>query len=550
MRFITTISVVSVGLAALSCTAQISGPGGDDGSDPGAAEACEEVQPGPSPLRRLSRFEYNNTVRDLFGIDTHPADAFTPEKVALGFNNQAASLTVSPLLAEQYMDAAEAISVAATADMTALLPCDPAAAGESECAHDLIVKLGERVYRRPLSADQVEELSGVFAWGLENHDFATGIQLVIQAMLQSPYFLYRVELGGEAAGEGAIRLDDWAMASRLSYMLWGTMPDEALFDAARLGELSTKEQIAAQARRMLDDPRAHAALRNFYGQWLKLADVTNAEKDPGIYPGFSPEVRDLLRRETETFVDHVVWESGGGLRELLTASYTFMNGPLADFYGIDGPTGDDFEKVSLPDSKRAGLLTEAGILAAHSMAYQSSPILRGKFVREQILCMPLPPPPNDVEIIPPDLDPNLTTRERFDAHRDNPACSGCHNLMDPIGYGFAKFDTVGRFRETENDRAIDDSGEIIASDVDGPFSGPVDLAYRLAGSDQVGQCAVTQMFRYTQGRKETAADMCTMTSLMTQFAESGQSFKELMVAITQSDAFLYRAAAGDQGATL
>lgn len=545
MRLFTTLGVIS--LAGLSCTGQISGPGGNSSDNPQSA-LCESVDPGPSPLRRLTRFEYNNTIQDLFGIDTRPADAFTPEKVALGFNNNATVLTVSPLLAEQYMDAAEAISVTATENMSALLPCDPAAIGDMACARELIIDLGLRAYRRPLTEDQIATLESVFAWGLAEHDFDTGVQLVIQAMLQSPNFLYRVELAGEPVDGGeVVKLDSWAMASRLSYMFWGTMPDQELFDAARLGELQTKEQIEAQARRMLDDPRAHVALRNFYGQWLTLNHVGKTEKDSNLYPNFTPEIRELMRRETEAFVDYVVWESGGGLDELLTANYTFMNAELAAYYGLeleDAPSGEAFERVDLPGDRRAGFLTQAAVLATHSMANQSSPILRGKFVREQIFCMPLAPPPDDIDITPPDLDPGLTTRERFDAHRDNPACSGCHNLMDPIGYGFARFDTVGRFRAEENGRLIDDTGEIIASDVDGAFAGAVDLAYKLAQSEQVGNCAVTQMFRYTQGRKETSEDMCTMTSLYQDFAASGGSFKELLIAITQTDAFMYRAAEG------
>ncbi len=492
-------------------------------------------------MRRLNRFEYNNTVRDLLGDDTNPANEFPPEEEALGFNNNATALGVTPILAERYMVAAEGIAARATEDLPALLPCDPADVGEDACARELVVDLGMRAFRRPLSGDEVDRVMAVYDWGRgEGYDYRESVELIIETLLQSPHFLYRVEFGAAAdSGQKVVRLDDWEMASRLSYMLWGTMPDDALFAAAAAGELSEPAQIRAQAERMLADPRARHAVRDFYGQWLELDLVDGMEKDADIYPQYTPEIRALLRAETEAFVDHVIWDGDGSVESLLTAGFSFMNAELAAFYGIEGPGGADFERVQLPDGQRAGLLTHAGFLAAQAKPNQSSPIHRGKFVREQLLCQLLPPPPDDIAIVPPDLDPDLTTRERFSEHSNNEACRGCHELIDPIGFGFEAFDGMGIYRAEENGKPIDVSGELIATDVDGPFSGVPELASKLATSEQVHNCVVTQYFRYGYGRAETDDDICTVAPLMGDFAEGG-NLRELILAFTQTDAFLYR----------
>jgi hypothetical protein len=525
-------------MVGLLCVLAIGCEGSISEREPG--EYCESIRPGDSPVRRLTRFEYNNSVRDLLGDTTNPADDFPPEEEALGFNNQAANLGVTALLAEQYMVTAEAVSARATADLSSVLPCDPTGA-EQACAREFIETMGLRAWRRPLTTEEADRIYGVFEWGMTNHDFQTGIQLALQAMLQSPHFLYRVEFGTEIDGEDdAVRVDDWEMASRLSYMLWGTMPDDILFAAAEAGELSTPEQIAGQAERMLADPHAHESVRDFYSQWLQLRFVDTLEKDGEIYPGFYPALRPLLRAETEAFMDYVIWEADGDIETILTADFSFMNAELAAFYGVEGPAGEGFERVQLDPSQRAGFLTQAGVLATHAKNNQSSPIHRGKFVREQLFCQMLPAPPDDIPIVPPDLDPDLTTRERFSQHSTDPACSGCHSLMDPIGFGFENYDGTGMWRDEENGTPVDASGELFATDIDGPFDGAVELAHMLAGSEEVHNCVVTQYFRYGYGRAEKQEDICTMAKLSGDFGASGHNMRDLIVALTQTDAFLYR----------
>ncbi len=529
------------------CAGEIGSPIGQDTS----AVCGETTRPGPSPIRRLTRVEYDNTVRDLLGDETNPSRDFPPEEEALGFNNNAATLGVTQLLAEQYMVAAEGIAQRATeADkMNALLGCDPAAVGEEACVSEFVGRFGQRAWRRPLAADEVAQMVALYRAAREPYDFPTGVQVVVQALLQSPHFLYRVEFGDPtAAGERVVPLAGHEMASRLSYFLWGTMPDETLFAAAAAGELGSREQVGAQARRMLEDPRARAAVRNFHTQWLKLDLVELASKDASIFDGFTPAVKSSLREETLAFLDNVIWEGDGSVDTLLTAPYTMMNATLAEYYGVTGPTGDAFERVELDPSRYSGVLTQAGLMAALAKPNQTSPVLRGKFVREQLLCQILPPPPPDVDVTPPDLDPNLTTRERFAQHSEDPVCAGCHRLMDPIGFGFENFDGAGRFRAEENGVAVDASGEILASDdANGTFNGVPGLAQQLAGSDQVRACMSTQWFRFAYGRIETGDDECTMEALSVQFAAGGYDIKALLVALTQTDAFLYRKAVVAEG---
>jgi hypothetical protein len=322
------------------------------------------------------------------------------------------------------------------------------------------------------------------------------------------------------------------------------MPDDALLSDADAGKLDTKEGIAASARRMLKDPRAKASVANFHAQWLELPKLASIAKDPAMYPDFDASIRDALRKETETFVDSVFWQNGK-FEDLLLAPYTFVDAKVAGFYGMDAPTSSGFVKVPLDPNKRAGILTQGSILAIKAKSNQSSPIHRGKFVREKLLCQMLPPPPADLVIVPPDLDPKLSTRDRFAAHDKNPACSGCHHLMDPIGLGFEHFDAIGKWRDTEGPIPIDASGQILDSqDVNGAFNGARELSQKLAQSQQVQSCVVTQWFRFAYGRGESEDDACSLQTVNQLFQASGGDMRELLVALTQTDAFRYRTIVG------
>jgi hypothetical protein len=528
------------------------GPGGTPVGPPPIAPpaasavemACKTRDPGPAPIRRLTRWEYDNTVRDLLGDTTHPASAFPPDERGAGFTNDALALSVSPLHAQNYLDAAEKIVGRAAADLGKLVPCDPAR-GDAACGAKFIETWGKRAWRRPLDATEKTELGKVFTAGMSSEGFAVGIQMVMQVMLQAPQFLYRVETGAGAAAAGMVKLSPWEMASRLSYLFWGSMPDNDLFLAAEGSKLGTREEIAAQARRLMADPRARPMVALFHEQWLELDKIDDVEKDRTLFAGFDPVVlRPLFRKEADLTLEAVVWQGDGTVASLLTAPFSFMNARLATHYGIKGPAGDAFERVMLDPAQRGGFLTEAGFLAAHALANQTDPVRRGKFVREQLFCTILPPPPDNVEVRPPDLDPKLTTRERFARHSQDPLCAGCHQLMDPIGLGFESYDAVGKFRATENGKPVDASGTITGTDIDGGFVGAVELGKKLAGSAQVRACVVKQWFRFGYGRSETPQDLCSMETLKAMFAGGKNDVRELLVALTQTDAFMFRRAGG------
>jgi hypothetical protein len=555
-------SVAWLGLVMLSAGCQgnilggVAGSSSPDtavasGGGPGQANAaagsadqsptCTSPAPGPSPLRRLTHREYDNTTRDLLGDDSHPSAQFSREETFLGFDNNATARGTTTLLAEQYLAAAETLAARAVQNVQQLTGCSPDdAANRDSCARTFIERFGGKAYRRPLTDADRTRLTSLYASSSAQWGFVKGIELTLSTILQSPYYLYRVEFGAAtaSAAPNVKALTAYELASRLSYLLWGSMPDQALLDAASTGQLTTREQIAMQARRMLESERVHYVVSDFHRQWLGL-DLIDAFDSSA--PGFSTDIRPLLHQETAALVDAAIWQEGGKLSTLLTAPFSFMNAKLAEFYGISGVTSDSFGKVPLDPTARLGILTQGGILAAHSHAAKTSPVLRGKFVREQLLCNPPPPPPPGVDFTVAEKDSSLTVRERSAMHRADPGCAACHRFMDPIGLTFEGFDAVGRQRALENAKPVDTSGELTATDVDGALSGPAELAQKLAKSRQVESCVVRQWFRYAYARDEQAdQDACNVSSLEGAFSKSDGNIPELLFALTQTDAFSYR----------
>jgi hypothetical protein len=551
-RFLRTAWVAGPLLAA-ACTGNL----GDLPSDPpqtaeGESPVCTGgIEPGKSPLRRMTRLEYNNTVHDLLGDDTRPASGFVPEEEALGFTNQASALVVSPLLAEQYMQAAEDLAAVAAPGLLAKLPTCTNDSASGACKGEVakvVEELGKRAFRRPVAADEVSEYVDLFTTGTglgdSPKDPSVGIQLVVQAMLQGPDFLYRVEFGTNESVEGdVVALSSWEMASRLSYLFWNTMPDPDLFAAAEANALTDPAEIEAQARRLLADPRARAGVTNFHDQWLGLAkieDIASSGKDPVLFPDYDDTLLPLMREETERFFEQAIFEEDADVTSLFTAPWSMMNKPLADFYGVTGPKGDAFERVELDPERHAGFITQAGLLTLYSKPNRTSPVHRGKWVRQSLLCQ-IPPPPPDAVPPAPDVDPTKTTREQFSEHTSNELCRNCHRMLDPVGFGFENYDALGRYRDKENGKPVDASGEILETrDANGPFNGAIELAERLGGSNQVRDCVSRQWFRYGYGRAEQKADACSMAQIEEAFEKSGNDIKELLVALTQTHAFRYR----------
>lgn len=520
----------------------------DSADDDGSVPECFGEPSDRASLRRLTRFEYNNTVRDLLGDDTRPANVFPSEELGNGFGNDANAQPVSSLLAEQYNTVAEDVALRATETpdkLAVLAPCageiteTTDAAAESACALELLEGFATRAYRRPLAAGELEALLELRDSLRTETDFPTSIAGVLEAILQSPDFLYRVEVG-EVDEDGRLRPTGHEMATRLSYFLWGTMPDEELFAAAESGELSTSEGVRSHAERMLADERARPVVRFFFSNLLPISGLQDLERDPALYPTFSGEIGALMREETETFLQHEIFEGSGTWPGALTAPYTFVNQPLAEYYGIPGVVGEEFRKVDLDTSQRLGLLTQGGVVAGTIHSNSTNPVVRGAFIVRNLMCSDIPLPPSELaeEVKPPDPGSGATARERYSQHSEDPVCSGCHAMMDPVGLAFENYDPVGLWRDTENGVTIDASGWVPG--VPGSeAAGPVELVQLIATAEQTQACFVERWADFAYGRTRAAEDECTQTRLEEEFVAAGHDVRQLLLALTQTDDFLY-----------
>ncbi|MEO8906147.1 MAG: DUF1592 domain-containing protein [Polyangiaceae bacterium] len=559
LRVLSRVATV-LGLAAslfglASCDAQLHSSGGLasntdlDGKTPEqilASAACQMPAPGRAPLRRLSNAEYRNTLSDLLGdspttesLVQSATQAFPSETESLGFRNNADYLGVSTLTAQGYLDAAEQFLDPILSNKN-LLSCTPTPGAELDCARTFIAKFGKLAFRRPLSAAESSQYEAIFSTALNAYDFDSAVRGVAFAFLQSPKFLYRVEFGVAPSGS-TTKPSPYEMANRLSYLFWQSMPDQALFDAAEAGELTTPVQIESQARRMLRDPKA-ARLLEYFDEWLGTdALPTSFVRDATLYPNLNPDLVPLLQEETRAFVSDILARPEGNLNELLSAPYTFANADLATHYGLSGVTGTDFVKVAAPG--RSGVLTQ-GMLLARDKATRTSIVRRGLKIRLDVLCEQVSAPPPNVNV---NLDTTSTTgltqRQRLEQHRVSPSCSGCHDLMDPLGVVFEGFDAVGRPRTVDEQGAAVDTTSTIAytKDANGQANSPAELGQLLANSEEVKTCYVTKSFRFFYGRDvDSSADACSMAQLLQSFKGKAYSLSELLVALTQTDAFLYR----------
>jgi len=504
---------------------------------------CTKRHGGDAPMRRLSLREYRNTIRDLLGDTTTLAQTSFPADARVnGFDDNATVLTVSGPLQQAYFAAAESLAQNAVVNMTQLLGCDPNAQGNDACARSFFTNFGKRAYRRPLAQSEVDALFAQYQAANAQWGFSDAVRLVLERILVSPNFLYRVELGASGATDpNLVPLGAYERASRLSYLLWSSMPDDVLMAAADADQLGTPDQIAAQAVRMLADPKARSAVAAFHLEWLGV-DGPTPQKVASIYPEWNDGIAAAMIQETNLYVQHVVFDAEGTLSALLSSPYTFANAELASFYGLSGPTSSAFEKVAVDPTERLGLLTQGSVLANYAKPDESSPIHRGKFVRVSLLCTPPPSPPPNVPPLPA-VDSGGTTRERFAEHSQNPVCAACHSLMDPVGFGFESFDGIGRWRTMDQGAPVDASGDLEQTDdSNGTFVGVPQLATRLAASAQVQRCFALELFRYGQGRTETDDDACTLQELDDAFAASGGDIRSLFVTLTKTDTFLYRKA--------
>ena len=416
----------------------------------GSEEPCVGEDVMPRALRRLTPVEYQRTVSDLLGVDATGVAPDVGDPVVDGFRNDAEALTVGLVLADRYRSLAEELAYQVA--LSAHLPCSPQEVGDEACASQFILTFGERAFRRPLTRDEMTPYLDLWREVAGRETFADGIRWVIATMLQSPHFLYRSELGVRV-GRRQYELTDWEMATALSYGLWGTMPDRALFEAAAAGALSADEEIEAQIARMVADPRAHQVVVDFVGQWLGLDEVATVDR-----VGLTVELAQARLEDSRA-------------RVAAAAS-----GSLADLF-------------------EAGLLTDPTLLTVHARSMGSSPVHRGLLVRERLLCEDVPEPPADIDLSLEEIDRNVTTRELFAQHTANPVCAECHASLDPIGNAFEHYDHLGAYRDTELEQPIDASG-----DLDGVVvNGVEELTQALLADPRFPACFAQSWRRYASG---------------------------------------------------
>ncbi len=419
-----------------------------------------------------------------------------------------------------------------------VLTCTPAPGGEVTCAEEILGEFGRRAYRRPLEAGEVSNLVALMTTAMsEGSNFEDAMKVALKGVLVSPHFLFRVEIDPDPASLVPHPINDFELATRLSYLLWSTMPDDELFDLADAGMLSDETVLAEQVDRMLADGKAAALVDNFAGQWLFLRNLDNEfTKDYDLFPEFDADLQLSMKTEAVMFFQTFIDEDRD-LRELLTAKDTFVDARLAEIYGLPAPAGGGFERVSLEGVERAGLLTMPGMMSMLAHATVTSPVKRGKWVLDQLLCIPPPPPPPGVEVPPIEPGEGGTMREQLEQHRADPVCAGCHNLMDPIGLGLENYDPIGRYRLADGGGTIDASGELPDGQT---FSTGMELVDALANGEHYAECTVEHTMTYALGREVGTEDNPHIDEIVADWEAGGMTLRSLLVALVTNDTFRMR----------
>ena len=460
-----------------------------------------------------------------------------------GFLNTAEAQAPSAAVIASFHDNAAAVAKLATADLTKILPCTAATpADELSCGAKFIETFGKKVLRRPLSADETTRYTALLGASSMQWGFPVAIRLTIQAFLQTPAFLYRLEYGGAAvAGSQAIALDSHEMASRLSYLMTDSMPDAELMTAADAGTLTTPAGLETQARRLLQLDGARAAVASFHAQWLRFDKMGNLVKAADLYPSFNPALAAALKDATARYVDRIFWDEGHTVTSLLTDNHAYVNAALAPLYGSTA-TATDLAWTEVDASQRSGILTQAGLMAGLAHERNDAPVQRGVFVLDRLLCQPPPPPLATVNTSLPPLTAasNQTTRQQLEASHNTPTCAACHTAIDGIGFGFGNYDAIGQWRTTQFGQNVDATGELVGTDIDSKFDGAVAMGKKLADSRQVRSCVAAQWLGYALAVRREHVDACMTEPLVKALDESTGDLREMVVALVKSAAFRHR----------
>jgi hypothetical protein len=516
-----------------------SGQGGNGGND-------AEHDVGRVGIHRLNNLEYDNTVRDLLGVDSTPASTFIADEKAVGFDNIAAALGMTEAQYEQYFSAADALVDTAFADPTLrsrIVTCQPSSASDVSCTERIIRELGARAWRRPLEDADVERLEQVAAEARDlGESFEGSIAQVTKAMMSSVPFLYRLELDPVPDSAEPRALDGYELASRLSYLVWSTMPDPALFEAAESGALVEQAELRAQLTRMLASDRASNFIASFGGQWLGLRDLRSHQVDTDVFPEWNEQLRAAIIEEGLYFFSELL-QGELPMTEFFTADFNYVNEPLAELYGINGVEGDQPMRVTDTTDERRGFLGLAAFLTRSSFSYRTAPTLRGKWILENLLCVEIqPPPPNVPELddeTEPGVDPqSLNVRDRLAQHREDPGCATCHVVLDPMGLGLETFDAIGRYRsEYAGGDAVDATGVLPSGE---KFDGLQELSAILAEDERLFDCTTQKLMTYALSRELVDADEAYVDAIRTRFEQDGASLRSLLEYIVLSEPFRNR----------
>lgn len=496
------------------------------------------INPGSHKTRRLTRHEYNYTLHDLLGVKVKPGDDFpTDGSGGEGFQNNADTLFIPSLLIEKYINGADAVLTETFSRPELKLRLYPPG---TQTAAEPLRSFLLRAYRRPPTDDEVKELLTLF------HDLNKGgasfdeaMRVTLKAALMSPKFLLLQERNQPDAKQ-PWRISNYELASRLSYFLWSSMPDEALFNLAGANQLRDENVLISQVRRMLADPKAEAFTRHFAGAWLKFEELFNTvDPDRGKFPEFNDDLRHAMYDEAFQF-SHNVFCRNGNVLDFLDSDYSYLNDQLAKLYGVPGVAGHEMRQVKLNTPQRGGVLGMGAILAATAYPQRTSPVLRGKWVLEQLLGTPPPPPPPNVSKLPED-DRKIagqTLRQKLEQHRADPACAGCHKRMDPPGFGLENYNAIGRWRDNENNKPLDTS----ATFPDGrKFNGVAELRKLLMqDKEKFTRNLCTKLLGYALGRGLEVEDQPTLLRLQETLRNNGCRSEALIVAIVKSYPFQYR----------
>lgn len=516
---------------------------GDVGTDEsGDTDETEDGEFAEPRIRILLGRQYINAVSDLLGPGAANVASPRADVTLNGFDAiGAAQISLTDADIDAYESSAVAIAAVAASNPATLAPylsCTPTEPADLACLRSFVAEFGFMAWRRPLDESELGRWTeiGVSA-ATDFGSFEKGLEFVIAGMLQSPNFIYQVEIGAATDdGSNQRKLSGYELATRMSFFLLDTTPSRALLEAGGAGGLDDAANVRAWAQQLILDPRSRAAFDNYFEEVLHLRTLAEIAKDPGTYPGWSPYLADSMKVETIALIDDVVWIEDGDFRDILDAEYTFVNQALADHYGVTypGPTG--FVKVPVPaGEKRGGIFGHAALLSVLSHVSSTSPTVRGKFVQERMLCVSIPPPPPGVVTDLPSVEQAKTMRERLALHQEEPICSSCHSVMDPIGFGLENYDGVGIYRTLDNGAPID-----AVSEVDGvAFEGALQLGQVLREREQFSWCSVLNLYRHATGHVEAAGEVYQLRDVSDAFIAADHRLQDAFVELVSSRAFRY-----------